>query len=243
MEKTALFLNLTGMVLAAALATTLIAHKLHREFPFFFTYVVSSVSIAITRLAVSGSYQTFFKVVWTTEAMYAVLSILALHEVFRRVFMAFFQRWWFWLFFPLVVATILVLTVVYHLGNPPAQANRVISFILSLGTAVNLVQALLFLLFFALIAFHSIRWRNYPVGIVLGFAAISVGSFAANWARSEFGTRFNILFSYAHSVVNILAVILWLVTFLQPPEAEPRWTHEITPGQLLGQIQQYAQIL
>jgi hypothetical protein len=38
-------------------------------------------------------------------------------------------------------------------------------------------------------------------------------------------------------------VILWLVTFLEPPEAEPRWTHEITPGQLLGQIQQYIQIL
>jgi hypothetical protein len=243
MQKLDVVVTLVAPVLSVWLTTLLVRRRLYRDFPFFLTYIISSILITGTRLWVIGNYQAFFIVAWTTEAIYAVLALLALHEVFRRVFMAFFQRWWFWLFFPLIVATIFTLTVVYHMGNPPAQANRVVSLILSLGTAVNLVQALVFLLFFALVTYHGIRWRNYPVGIVLGFAAISVGAFAANWTRSEFGTRFNIFAGYAYSVVNILALILWLVTFLQPPEAEPRWIHEITPGQLLGQIQQYIQIL
>jgi hypothetical protein len=242
MEKAAIFLNVTGAVLAAALASTLVWRKLYREFPFFLVYVISSILIAVIRVSVSGNYRTFFKVVWTTEALYALLALLALHEVFRWVFLAFFERWWFWLFFPGVVAAIFILTVVYRLGSPPVQANRVISLILSLGTAVNLVQAALFLLFFALVAFHSIRWRNYPVGIVLGFAAISIGAFGGNWARSEFGTKFNHLFGYAPSVAYILAVTLWLETFLRPPEPKPKWTHAITPEQLLEQIRQYTRI-
>src|SRR5258708_35907157 len=100
MEKAAVFLNIAGTVLAVALASTLVWRRLYREFPFFLTYVVSSILIAIIRVSVSGNYRTFFKVVWATEAIYALLALLALHEVFRWVFMPFFEQWWFWLFFP-----------------------------------------------------------------------------------------------------------------------------------------------
>jgi hypothetical protein len=227
---------------ALALACILIWRRLYREFPFFLSYVISSILIALIRVAVSGNYQTFFKVYWATETIYALLALLALHEVFRLVFMAFFENWWFWLFFPCVVAAIFILAVVSRLGSPPVQANRVISLILSLGTAVNLVQALLFLLFFSLVWFFGIRWRNYPFGIVLGFAAIAIGVLGGNWARSEFGTKFNSLFGYAHSVAYIVAVILWLETFIRSPQPEPKWTYEITPEQLLEQIRQYTKI-
>src|SRR5262245_15226553 len=132
MPKIAIAVTLVGPILNAWLATLLVRRRLYRDFPFFLTYVISSILITFGRLWAIGNYQIFFKVTWTTEVIYAVLALLALHEVFRRVFMAFFQRWWFWLFFTLVVATMFILTVAYHLGNPPAQANRVISLILSL---------------------------------------------------------------------------------------------------------------
>ena len=63
------------------------------------------------------------------------------------------------------------------------------SFIISMGMAVNLVQALLFVLFFVLVWFNGIGWREYPFGIVMGFAAIAIGAFIVKWARSEFGTK------------------------------------------------------
>ena len=117
------------------------------------------------------------------------------------------------------------------------------SFIISMGMAVDLVQALLFVFFFLLVWLNGIGWREYPFGIVMGFAAIAIVTFAADWARSEFGTRLNAVSSYAPAVAYILAVILWLKTFLRPPEPEPQWRLKITPEQLLEELRQYSKIM
>jgi len=243
MGKTDIVLNVAGTLLASVLAGVLVYRRLLSQFPFFFVYVGSSIGIAILRLSVSGNYRLFFKIYWATEAIYALLAILALHEVFRKVFAAFYKNWWFWLFFPCVVIAISVLAVIYRFGSPPVQANRVMSAIVSLGMAVNLVQALLFVFFFFLVWLNGIRWREYPFGIVQGFAAIAIGSLGGHWLLSEFGTRFIVLSSYAPSVAYIVAVISWLETFLRPPEPEPKWTLEITPEQLLEEIRQYTKII
>ena len=50
------------------------------------------------------------------------------------------------------------------------------------------------------------------------------------------------LFSYAPAVAYILAVVLWLKTFLRPPEPEPQWRLKITPEQLLEEIRQYSKV-
>jgi hypothetical protein len=243
MRTSDILLTVVGPTLDAWLATILVRRNLYREFPFFFLYISSSILIDVIRLSVSGNYHLFFMVAWGTEAIYVVLGLLALHEVFRRVFAAFYKNWWFWLFFPCAVTAISVMAVVYRLGSPPVQANRVMSLIVSLGMAVNLVQAAIFVLFFLLLWWNGIRWRNYPTGIVLGFAIIASISLGSNWARSEFGTKFIGLFSYAPAVAYIVAVILWLETFLRPPEPEPDWFHEITPAQMLEQVQQYTRII
>lgn len=242
MHKSDILLSLVGLIPAAWLAIILIKRKINLEFPFFFLYVSASLGFIILRLSVSNNYQLFFKVAWATEAIYVVLALLAMHEVFRKVFKPFFERWWFWLFFPGVVAAISVVAVVYRLGSPPVEANYVISLILSLGTAVSLVQVALFGLFFLLVWFHGIHWRDYPFGIVVGFAVLAVGALWGNWARSVFGTKFNRFFGYAPSVAYIFAVIVWLTTFLRP-QPEPKWSLEITPEQLQEQIRQYTKIM
>jgi hypothetical protein len=242
MRKADLLLSLFGLIEAAWLAAILVRRKAHREFPFFFVYVACSIGFIVLRLSVSGNYQLFFLVSWGTEAIYVLLALLALHEVFRKVFMPFYQKWWFWLFFPCAVIAISVLAVIYRFGSPPVQAIPVISLILSLGTAVSLVQIALFGLFFLLVWFHGIRWRDYSFGIVVGFAMLAVGALWGNWARSIFGTKFNRFFGYAPSVAYICAVIWWLATFLRP-RVEPKWSLQITPKQLLEEVRQYAKII
>jgi len=236
-------LAVAGLAGTIVLLCLLIRRRLLPEFPFFFLYVTASITFIIVKISVSGSYRTFFIVSWTAEAIYVLLAILALHEVFRKVFAAFYEKRWFWLFFPSVVIAISVLAVIYRLGSPPAQANPVISFIISLGMAVNLVQALLFVLFFLLVWFNGIGWREYPFGIVMGFAAMAIVIFTVEWARSVFGTKLNVVWSYAHSVAYILAVILWLEAFLRPPDPEPQWRLKITPEQMLEELRQYSKIL
>jgi hypothetical protein len=242
MRKTDILLSLVGLAPALWLTIILTRRKIYHEFPLFFLYVSFSIAFITLRLSVSGNYQLFFEIYWLTEVVYVILVLLALYEVFRKVFKPFFKRWWFWLFFPGVVAAISVLAVVYRLGSPPVQANYVISLILSLGTAVSLVQVALFGLFFLLVWFHGIHWRDYPFGIVVGFAVLAIGALWGNWARSAFGTKFNRFFGYAPSVAYIFAVIVWLTTFLRP-QPEPRWSLQITPEQLQEEIRQYARIM
>ncbi len=242
MRNVDILLTLLEPIIGVCLAAVLARRKIHREFPFFFIYVSSSIVIGLLRLYVSSNYRLFFLVVWITEAIYIVLALLSLNEVFRKVFAAFYEKRWFWLFFPVVVIAISALAVIYRLGSPPAQANQVMSFIISMGMAVNLAQALLFILFFVLVWFNGIGWREYPFGIVMGFAAIAIGGFIGNWSRSEFGTGSMPLFSYAPSVAYILAVILWLETFLRPPEPEPQWKLKITPEQLLDELREFSRI-
>ena len=243
MSKGDILISFVGLALAICLASALLLRKIYRDFPFFCLYVGASILIIVIRVFVTGNYQLFFMVYWGTEAIYVLLALLALHEVFRRVFAAFYKNWWFWLFFPCAVTAICVMAVVYRFGSPPVQANRVMSLIVSLGMAVNLVQAAIFVLFFGLLWWNGIRWRNYPTGIVLGFAIIAGVSLGANWARSEFGTKLNRLSSYAPAVAYIVAVILWLETFLRPPEPEPQWSYQITPEHMLEQVQQYTRII
>jgi hypothetical protein len=242
MRKADILLGLIGPIMTAWLGTLLVRRKANHAFPFFFMYVCSSVVLPILTFSVSNNYRLFFLVSWGTEAVYVVLALLALHEVFRTVFVAFYEKRWFWLFFPLVVAAIFAIAIAYGLLNPPVQASRLISLILMLGTAVSLVQVAIFGLFFLLVWLNGIRWRDYPFGIVVGFAIIALGSLWGNWSRSVFGTRFNRFFGYAPAVAYILAVIVWLDTFLRPP-SEPKWSLRITPEQLLEEMRQSTKIL
>lgn len=242
MRKADLLLGFVSLIGAIWLATVLSQRKIYREFPLFFSYVSSSILFIILKLSISGNYQLFFFVSWAIEIIYVVLALLVLDEVFRKVFAAFYEKRWFWLFFPLVVAAIFAIASAYGLLNPPVQASRLISLILMLGTAVSLVQVAIFGLFFLLVWLNGIRWRDYPFGIVVGFAIIALGSLWGNWSRSIFGTKFNRFFAYAPAVAYILAVIVWLDTFLRPP-SEPKWSLRITPEQLLEEIRQSTKIL
>lgn len=241
MRKADILLAFVGPIIGGGLAILLLWRKVNREFPFFFSYVSASIFIGLFRAAVASNYLLYFKVYWTTEVIYIALTLLALHEAFRKVFAAFYEKRWFWLFFPLVVAAIFAIAIAYRLGSPPVQASPLISFILILGSAVSLVQVALFALFFLLVWFHGIHWRDYPFGIVLGFAIIALGSLWGNWSRSIFGTKFNRFFAYAPAVAYISAVIIWVDIFLRP-QFEPKWHLRITPEQLLDEVSQYSKI-
>lgn len=226
-------LGLTGWV-----AALLVRRKLHREFPFFFVYLAVSVLVPVLRLAVSGDYPTFFKVTWATEALYALLALLTLHEVFHEVFLAFYMLWrWFWLLFPGAVGIAAFVQIRRAILNPPIQATPLIAAIVSFGRVINWVEAVLFAVFFALVLLLGIRWKSYPFGIVSGFGLSALGAFLAYGLRSEFGTKYNAFTKYALPVSYVLGLLVWLLTFLgQPdPEVVDAWRGQVTPEQFQAQ--------
>src|SRR5579859_2148883 len=94
MELRDIVLTLIGPVLTTWVAALVVRRKLHREFPFFFAYLILSIVVPLVRLSVSGNYVTFFIVFWATEALYALVALLALYEVFHQVFLPFYTLWW-----------------------------------------------------------------------------------------------------------------------------------------------------
>ncbi len=239
-------MTLIGPVLTAWVATLVVRRKLHREFPFFFAYLALSVLVPLVRLSVSGDYLTFFKVVWATEALYAVFALLALYEVFHEVFLPFYMLWrWFRLVFPAAVALIAFISIRSAIIHPALQAPRVLQVVFGSAKAVNYLEAVLFGLFFALVLLLGVRWRSYPFGIVEGFGLSALGALIAYGLRSEFGTKYDMFAKYAPPVAYGIGVLVWLDTFLRQPDPEvvDTWRDKITPEQLLAEARGYIGIL
>jgi hypothetical protein len=239
-------LALVGPVLTTWIAVLLVRWKLHREFPFFFAYLGISVVISLVRLAVIGDYPMYFKVFWATDILYAVLALLALHEVFHEVFLSFFALWWwFRLLFPGAAVFIAFTSIRKALHNPALQSPRPMEIIFAFANAVDYLEALLFGLFFALVLLLGVRWRSYPFGIVEGFGISALGGLLAYGLRSEFGTKYNMFVKYALPVSYLLGLLVWLDTFLRQPDPEVvhAWRDKITPEQLLAEARAYIRIL
>jgi hypothetical protein len=221
MGRLDIILTLLGDILAVFLAAVLIQRKLHKRYPLFFTYIVFSILSSVARLSASGDYRTYFKVYWSTEALYAVLAALALQEAFRDVFRFDYQdRPWLKLVFPIAVVILAGFFIGDALLHLPAQAPPIVFIVLSFDKVVNSVLAGLFCLFFLLALLLTPRWHKFPFGIVIGFAVSASSSAVIFAARSVFGTKMNLLVKYGPPVAYILGVLVWIGTCFQAPDPE-----------------------
>lgn len=227
------------------LAVLLVRRRLCRKYPFFWAYIAFSVLATTAGISVSGSFQLLFRVYWITEALHSVLALLALHEAFHDVFIQDFRDWWwFRMVFP---ATVLMLSVVF-IGNallhPPVQTSPLGVVIYSFGTVVNCVVGGLFLMFLVsawLLLGES--WLTYPYGVVTGFAVSALGSVVAFWARSIFGTKFDLLAKYGPAVAYIVAVVVWIASCYLPAEPKNRWANFTDPEGGVATVRQYMKAL
>jgi hypothetical protein len=239
-------LQLIALGLTAWVAVLVVRRKLHREFPLFFAYLALSVVVPLVRLSVSGDYLTFFKVVWATEALYAMFALLALYEVFHEVFRPFYMVWrWFPLVFPAAVTLIAFVSIRSAILHPALQAPRILQIVFGSAKAVNYLEAVLFGLFFGLVLLLGVRWKSYPFGIVEGFGLSALGALIAYGLRSEFGTKYDTFAKYAPPVAYFVGVLVWLDTFLRQPDPEVvhAWRDQVTPEQLLAEARGYITIL
>jgi hypothetical protein len=238
-------IGLVGPILSCWLMVILVTRRLYREFPFFFAYIVAVVAVTALRLWVMPDYPIFFKVYWASECLYAVMALLALHEIFHTVFNEFYELWpWFWLVFPGAVGILAWLKISDAIHHPPAQAPTIVALVVSAASTVNWVQAALFGLMCFLVWVVG-NWEYYPVGIVTGFATLAVGSWAAYASVSGFGTKFNVVGKYGPPLAYFFAVLIWLRTFLPPPRPEKweAWSKTLNPEQILAEVKEYLRIL
>ena len=235
MKPIDLLLPIVANILMGWLAAILFWRKLHTKYPFFFVYVLFSIVSTFVLLFVRTDYRTSFTMFWAIQAIYVILSVFSLHEVFWQVFRPFYRILsWFWLLFPAIGLLIALISVYWVILRPPAQAPTIAAIVLSFSMAANYVRLGLFGLFFILVLLLGSGWRNYPFGIMQGFAAMALGEVFSFGLRYEFGTKYNMLVQYGPPAAFLCGIVLWLSTFLQPPESESVSFWSVTPEQLFG---------
>jgi hypothetical protein len=235
-----LLLPIVGNVLTVWLAAILLWRKLHTKYPFFFALVLFSIVVTSALLFVPSGTIAYFTTYWAVQALYTVLSLFSLHEVFRHVFRFFYDLFfWLRLLFPAVGLIIALISVYQAILHPPAQASALVGVILSFSMIANYVRLGLFILFFVLVLLLGSSWRNYPFGIMQGFAAASLGELLSFGLRYDLGTKFSTLATYGPPVASICGVVLWLSTFLRSPDPEAVSFWQVTPEQLFGSTKTY----
>src|SRR5437763_9444672 len=202
------FWVLAGPVLEVCLVALLLRRKAYRAFPLFFWFFVYSIAAEVVRYVVQHHYdfKTYFVVFWTTAFLYDMLNLLVLYEVLRRVFREFYRYIsWFGLLFPAAVMLALLHSLLFHIAFRPAHEPSLITVLFSLEITVDLIELALFAVFFLLVKFYALPWRNHAFGIVMGFALLSIGRWGAYWLRLTPGATYRFLFRYIPAIAYLCA--------------------------------------
>ena len=228
-----------SLCLEVWLAILLLRRRVQQHFPLFVLFLMLLVPVTAIRLMITSNYYWYFYFYWWSNAALTLLGLAAFHQVFRKVYEGFYSFWWFKGLYFGTIAVVLSVAVLYSIFSPAVQADWLISLILALGIAVNLLQAGIAALFGVLSRPFAVEMRRYPQGIAAGFAASSLGPFIGYLARSVFGNKMDPFTKNASSVAYIVGLVLWLVTFLGAEPEESSWTPPLSPDEMLSVVREY----
>lgn len=215
-----ILIQLIGDGLLLALASMIVRHRLQRKYPFFFAYVLIAFVVSAVRLSVSGDDSAYLYAYWITDPLLYILALLALNEAFYDFFYRFYSFWWFRLILPSVVAGMLFISIRQGLLRPVAGVPLLMSVMLSVDSAVSLIEASIFILFMLLSLSLRVRLHRYSYCIALGFALSGMG----DWTSSVLihGSGYGLAARYAAPAGYLSACLIWLCCFSTKSRAEPK---------------------
>ena len=127
--------------------------------------------------------------------------------------------------------------------NPPVQAHPLVSVVVSMGVSINLLQAGIAALFGAFAKPFAVERRRYAFGIVAGFATSALGPFVGYFSRSIFGKKLDLFTQNISAVAYILALVIWLATFMRPEPKTDSWVPPMRPEEMLRVVRSYLKAL
>lgn len=203
------------LVLLLAAVALMVWRHLYREFPLFFTYFVLVVAAEALQRAllfvVSPLSIEYFYVYWLTEAVTVAAAFASLYEVFLiRLFPSFHTTPVYKYLFPAIILGAAVLAV-FVLFRAPRHGPNLLSVIVGETTlALNFLQAVLLLFFFAIVALMGRGWEWHEFGIALGYGIYAITKLITTAVRAQAG--------YARTPVDNLprvgyfaALVIWLI--------------------------------
>lgn len=236
-------MGLAGTALQVFLCLLLFVRGAYRQFRFFSLDIVFSIAYTIALILIRKHGTLYFRVYWVNEGISVVLNFLALQESFYLVFRNFLSIRGFKLLFPgigLLMVFIAVLRAAFH---PVAQAGLLISTLFKLEIIVGFLQFGIFCLFILLVRFFHLRWRQRAFSVVLGFGIFAAGTLVVILLRSEFGIKVDPIVRFTPPIAYIIAVVIWVVTFLRPERLQPSLDAAFSPEQMASDFRRYTKAL
>jgi hypothetical protein len=218
-----LILSSGSALLQVALVVLVSIRKLHGSFKFFFAYLVCSIVGVVVRLSVMSNPQQFYLIYWIVEAVYSVLTVSVIVEIFGPAVEAVHDQFGWAVF----LVPIGILALAYYLfwrpihrifGSGVGQVAANIS-AFELGVSCIAVIVCLFALW---LEKRSEMWGQYALGVLCGFGFIGLGTLLAYAGRLwlPFGDKAKMIFGYVPSFAFFGAVLIWFVVFLEKEEPE-----------------------
>jgi len=205
----------------------------------FFAYTMFSVIATSLRYLVHNNEDNYFYVYWATEAIFAVLGIAVIYEVYQHVFRNLLRLRGFRVVFPLVVLMTLALTI-SKAGVPVANETWIMPVIVASEMGVRMLQVAMFLVLMGMTRLLGLHWRQHDFGIGAGFGLYSTFALFASTKFSEIGTTFSFWWSVLSVLSYNVAVLIWLWYFSTPIKTESSRREE--PPLSLQDLEHYRSI-
>ena len=207
-------------VLMAAIATAMYRRRLHRDFPFFFNYVVFQVLSFAIEFPLRN-WSNIFYVSWTTTALSVVVTFGVLLEIFKDAFRPYealrdlsiiLFRWC--ALVVLLVAGMWAITS-WHTN----QIDNVLNGIYMVERSVRMMQCglVFFMLLFS--EYLGISRRNVVFGISIGFGFYAAVNMLVMTALSHSTVLGKTTLSRINSVAYLVSALVWLAYTALPAKS------------------------
>jgi hypothetical protein len=198
-------------VLQTVIAIAMFRRGQHRQFKYFFAYVVTQIlSFAVVFPAYRYHYAYVFQLSWFSTAISVALGFKVIHEAFLDVFRPFHTlRDLGTVLFKWAGLVMLLVAGVVSVSTNSSDTAPWVQAIMTAQRCVRIIQVgmVLFLLSFA--HYLGVSRRQHSFGIVLGFggfATVELG-LIASWAGQH-------LSNLSMGLINMTAYNLALLTWL-----------------------------
>jgi hypothetical protein len=209
-------------VLQTVIAILMFRRGQHREFKYFFAYVVTQIlSFAVVFSTSRYNYTACFYASWVSTAISVALGFKVIHEAFLDVFRPFHTlrdlgtvlfKW-----------AGLVMLLVAGVVSVSTSSSNTVPWVQAITTAqrcVRIIQVgmVLFLLFFA--RYVGVSRRQHSFGIALGFGTFAGVELAliASWAGDHLG---NLAMNLVNMGAYNVTLLIWLgYTLMKSPARE-----------------------
>lgn len=208
-------LNVIWPVSIALLACTIVLvyrRGLHREYPWFFRYLLVVCGRAPILFLLREDRENYFYAYWSAETVTVVLSFFVIFEIYRHVAGSSSLGVSRSTFFSLSVGFLAVAAVVALFMDTPS-GSPLIKLILVLTHAVRTMQVGLLALLLVASLFFNFYWQSLPFGFALGYGVYAMAELLGTAFRTSLGPAGDSVFRVTKVLGYQLAVVLWL-TFI-----------------------------